>query len=367
MTVADLATARDRLLAAADADLDRVLNASLAALHDVCRFRWAALMAVDPNTILPVSGIVEGFEPQACGPFWDLELVSPGYNKFADLARRTDPVATLWDATDGDLQRSPAYVELYQLIGAGDELRAVFVLGASCWGIVSLLREADDGPFTEAEMCQVRQLCRFIARGLRHAVTRTDSCIAAGSAMVIVDRDNLIVHATVSARSLLEDLRGVQHVRTLDSGTFAGVGTSSEVPGTLLGLVTRARSNPSGTHLSTRMRALSGSWMRITAARTDSGDGHVALVVEPARVTDLVPMVLEGYALTEREADIVGHLARGLSSRDIAAELCLSAHTVRDHVKSILHKCGASSRGELVAQLFAEHIRPSFEGAVRRV
>jgi hypothetical protein len=36
----------------------------------------------------------------------------------------------------------------------------------------------------------------------------------------------------------------------------------------------------------------------------------------------------------------------------------LSAHTVRDHVKSIFRKTRVTSRGELVAKLYAEHYQP---------
>ena len=42
----------------------------------------------------------------------------------------------------------------------------------------------------------------------------------------------------------------------------------------------------------------------------------------------------------------------------MAAWLHLSAHTVRDYVKAIFAKVGVSSRGELVAKLFAEHYAP---------
>lgn len=355
MTVSDFVAARDRLLSLDADDLNAVLNASLAALHEVTRFHWAAVMAVDPHTILPAAGVVEGFDTSSCGPFWDCELVSPGYNKFAELSRRHDPVATLVDATDGDLRRSPAYVELYGPLGAADELRVAFVQGATCWGIASLLRTRADGPFPEAEVDAVRQLSRFVAKALRQVVVRSDSRPPTAAGMLVVDRDNSIAHATVDARLVLEDLRGVEHLGTMEA---------SDLPGMLLGLVVRARSNPAGAHVATRVRALSGTWMRVTAARTDFDDGHVALVIEPARATDLVPMVLEGFGLTQREVEIVGYLARGLTSREIAAEVSLSAHTVRDHVKAILRKCGASSRGELVARLFADHIRPSFEAAV---
>lgn len=92
----------------------------------------------------------------------------------------------------------------------------------------------------------------------------------------------------------------------------------------------------------------------------------MAVVIEPARGGDLIPIVLDSYGLTAREVDIVGYLVRGLASSDIAAELHLSTHTVRDHVKALLRKSGARTRGELVARLFAEHLRPAFEQSVHR-
>ena len=52
---------------------------------------------------------------------------------------------------------------------------------------------------------------------------------------------------------------------------------------------------------------------------------------------------------------MLGAIARGASTAEIAAELFLSTHTVRDYVKTVFEKLGVSSRGELVARLFAEH------------
>jgi hypothetical protein len=105
---------RDRLLDAikSEADMDTVLAETLAALHSVTRFSWCALMAVDPQTLLPTGGVVEGFSPDLCAPFWDNELLVPGFNKFNTLARSTQSVATLVDATDGDLERAPIYTDL---------------------------------------------------------------------------------------------------------------------------------------------------------------------------------------------------------------------------------------------------------------
>lgn len=56
-------------------------------------------------------------------------------------------------------------------------------------------------------------------------------------------------------------------------------------------------------------------------------------------------------ALTGRETEVLGLLARGLSNRQIASELGLGLRTVESHVSAILSKLGLSSRTE--AALYA--------------
>ena len=70
------------------------------------------------------------------------------------------------------------------------------------------------------------------------------------------------------------------------------------------------------------------------------------------------------YCLTQRETDIVLALCRGFSTKEIAAECAISVHTVRDHLKAIFDKSGVNSRGELVAQLFSNHVLGSFHETV---
>jgi len=53
-----------------------------------------------------------------------------------------------------------------------------------------------------------------------------------------------------------------------------------------------------------------------------------------------------GHDLTPRERDVLGRLVRGLSNKQIAAELALQPGTVRIHVSNILAKLGAENRTE---------------------
>ena len=54
-------------------------------------------------------------------------------------------------------------------------------------------------------------------------------------------------------------------------------------------------------------------------------------------------------ALTERERDVLRHVAGGNRNKDIAEQLFISEETVKVHVKHIMEKLGARDRTEAVA------------------
>jgi DNA-binding NarL/FixJ family response regulator len=81
-------------------------------------------------------------------------------------------------------------------------------------------------------------------------------------------------------------------------------------------------------------------------------------VIEPASVPRSATLRLEAHGATPREREVATLLARGLTNPEIAEALCLSAHTVQDHTKSLFEKVGVASRQELVARVFLDEYLP---------
>jgi DNA-binding NarL/FixJ family response regulator len=66
--------------------------------------------------------------------------------------------------------------------------------------------------------------------------------------------------------------------------------------------------------------------------------------------------------LTDREVEILGLLARGMSTEEIVEHLVISVHTVRNHIRGLLGKLGAHSRLEAVAIATRQGLVPSPAG-----
>lgn len=63
-------------------------------------------------------------------------------------------------------------------------------------------------------------------------------------------------------------------------------------------------------------------------------------------------------ALTERERDVAGAIGRGLSDKEIAAELGIAYSTVRTHLESIYAKLDLRDRAALMRWAWEQEAGP---------
>lgn len=324
--------------------------------------------AADPHTLLAQSaGVVRGMPEVVCGPFWEYEFEVPDFNKFADLARGPRQVADLHTATGGRPERSARWREMNRLMDVNAELRGALNIGGRSWGLLHMTRVSAHSHFSEAEVSFVASVAPLVARGLRASLLTTPSIGRAGRGpgMAIFDGGTRLrlVSATPEALAWLGEIHSPHRVHE--------EAMELELPTEVMLAVTEARARASGARdgdaVRVRVRTLTGGWLVVHASCMRNADGEagdVAVVIEPAKASDVAPLIVEAYELTPRELDVTRALARGLATIEIAQELHLSRYTVQDHLKSVYEKVGVSSRGELVAKMFADHYSDSFHDTV---
>jgi DNA-binding CsgD family transcriptional regulator len=324
------------------------------------------MAATDPDTMLGLgAGVAHGMPPTVCAPFWEYEFEVPDFNKFSDLARGPRQVADLHAATGGRPDRSARWRHLRRLMDADAELRATFNAGGRSWGLLHLTRAGTARGFGEEEVAFVEAIAPSVGRALRLSLIShpAQGPAGRGPGMAIVDADNRLLSATPEAVAWFEELESSYRL----PDPVLGLDVPCEV--TVAAQMARARTSE-GAAAATRARARTrnGVWLLIHASRLRGAEetGQAAVVIEPAKASEIAPLIVDAYELTPREVDVTRALARGLTTTEIARELYLSRYTVQDHLKSVYEKTGVSSRGELVAKMFADHYHDGLVDALHR-
>jgi DNA-binding CsgD family transcriptional regulator len=316
------------------------------------------LAATDPDTLLGLgAGVARGMPTTVCKPFWEYEFEVPDFNKFSDLARGPRAVADLHAATGGRPERSARWRAFRALMDADAELRATFNAGGRGWGLLHVNRAGSAHGFREDEIAFVETIGPIVGRALRLSLISYPArgTAARGPGMAIVDVDNRLVSATTEALAWFDDLQSILRL--------PGLGLDGDRPSEVTVAAAEARARGGASR--TRVRTRAGLWLLIHASCLQgAGAAEVAIVIEPAKASEVAPLIVDAYELTPREVDVTRRLARGLTTNEIALELHLSRYTVQDHLKSVYEKAGVSSRGELVAKMFADHHFDGLSGAI---
>ena len=301
---------------------------------------WAT---VDPATMIWTHCMLSGFARDHAleAAVFRNEYGSRDVLKVADLARAESPAGALALVTGGRPESSPRHAEIFAPMGLRDELRLVLLDGTACWGCAVLFRASDR--FTAEEVADVARVSRTLGTGLRLAVLRSavDGMVQPEApGLLLVGPGGSVEATTAEAERLVGDAAGGVSAafHAVAARTAAGVPARATVP------------------------APGGGWLVLSGTRLGE---RVAVIVERARPFQLAEVIVRAYGLTPRERDVVGCVARGLDTKETAAELAISPWTVQDHLKSSFAKVGVDSRQALVAAIFFGHYAPRHDAGAR--
>ncbi|WP_439629398.1 response regulator [Gemmata sp.] len=100
--------------------------------------------------------------------------------------------------------------------------------------------------------------------------------------------------------------------------------------------------------ITARIRAVRAGGATLDAKVTERVLGMLAAPGAPPAAVD--------YGLTDRERAVLARLVRGLSKKQVAADLGLSEHTVHTHIRSVYDKLGVHTRSQAVARAVRENL-----------
>jgi DNA-binding CsgD family transcriptional regulator len=311
----------------------------------------------DPATSFFTSGVFEPCPEDhiVCGSIHTNEFVDRDYNKFRVLARRSGHVGVLSSATAGRLERSARYHSVLLPLGYEHELRLALVDGGTCWGAVALLREPGSPDFSPADARAAGSLGSALTEGLRIGLVLGAVSVDTapdGPGLMILDDELEIVTITPNAERWLDELQDEW----------------SGLPDAIRSVVACVQQMENADRAEdqtprARVRGRSGRWLVIHGSRTRERDGRptgTAVILEEAKPSEIAPLIVRAYGLSERETNITRLILQGLSTKEIAAEVYISRYTIQDHLKSIFDKVGVRSRRELAARILDQYYLPRF-------
>lgn len=358
--------ARERIARLAGQGLDLVTfwrEATDALAPAVPYYLTPCFYTVDPASLLVTSHYHEGL-PAIPQEWLAHEYYGEDFNKLADVARSTRGVATLHEATGGDIGRSARYRMAMQPFGADQEaLVALRTRSGEAWGILALYRKSGQPRFDTEELALLRDLSTSLAEGARRGLLigeAADPERPDAPGLVVLREDWSVDSLTPGVDCWLGEL---------PDGDWEAAG---RLPPSVLAVAGRAlraaeHADAPGEVAFARVLSRNGRWMVLHgAALIAGGTRRVAVIVEPAHPERIVPLLMAAYGLTERERDVTRLVLQGNSTAEIAERLSVTDQTVQQHLKSVFEKTGVRSRRELVGKVFFSHYEPRVRDNERR-
>jgi len=258
------------------------------------------------------------------------------------------PVASLHDATDGDLSRSRLWRDLLSRYDIGDVASLVHRDRFGCWGFLDLWRSGE-ARFTPGEIAYLAGIIAPVTTALRRCQAST--FVAAhgdarriGPVVLLLSPDLDVLRQTGETQEYLRALVPPEE------GQAPIPASAYNVAAQLLAVEQDIDQNPP----SARVHVSDGRWVTLRAARIGEtaavGDRDIAVTIEETSPIERAELFASAFGFSARERELLGHLMTGTDTRQVAGLMFLSEHTVQDHLKSIFAKTATHNRPTLLSR-----------------
>jgi len=313
-------------------------------------FDGHAFSTCDPDTGLTTHTLAEGVPAELGRAYVERIYPEVSARLSMDMPRRGQRIYSLID-------ESPVARDEFGAVGLRDQVGASLAAEGHVYGTWCLMWGRGNPRTMARARVLLRQIAPHLVRAMRTAslvdrgLAAREAAIGDGPGILVLDARNCPLVRTPIVDTWVADL--------MDEG----FGAADQLPLSLLGLVARVRraAGTPASELSVRVRGRSGRWYTMigSLALPDlNGDSATIVVVRPAATREIAPMLTTLYALSAREREVIAAVARGETTKEIAASLGLSPHTVAEHIERACRKIGVRGRKALVAKIFVDGYAP---------
>ncbi len=259
------------------------------------------------------------------------------------------PLGLLRSATGDRRELSLVWREMLSSYDVGDVASLVFRDHFGCWGFLDLWRFGGEAAFTAQEAHNLTGIAGPVTEALRMAQARTFDLLGGD-----LTRNGPVVLALspeLGVRTQTPETDGyLRQLVPTGTGQPPIPAGAYNVAAQLLAAESGVDDHPPAA----RVHLAEGKWLTLRAARMGGsevpGEQDIAVTIEPTSPAERAALYIRAWALSTREAELVGHLAAGGDTREVADRMYISTNTVQDHLKSIFAKTGAPNRRTLLAR-----------------
>lgn len=271
-------------------------------------------------------------------------------NRWTRLHANGAVVEGLRQATGDDPAKSLMWRGLLSRYAIHDVASAVFADRFGVWGFLDLWRADAEPAYDHDDADFLSSIAGSVTTALRSCQAQTLTAPAVpvgrelGPVVFLLDDGLRVLDQTPASQAWLQML-------------LPSAADRAPVPASVYNVAGQLQAIEQGVdgHQATaRVHLANGFWVTLRAAplkrSTNAQEAVIAVTIEETSPVDRLEIFTRAFGLSAREKELMGLLATGSDTRNLARHMFLTENTVQDHLKSIFAKTSSHNRRTLLSR-----------------